>query len=67
MQTRVVLNKEEKEIIEKFVNIYCELQRALPLGCYLDDTEDYLDLNEFDIDIVRYIDESEFLTAYEEK
>ena len=67
MQTRVVLNKEEKEAIEKFINIYCELQRVLPSGCYLDDTEDYLDLNEFDIDIVRYIDESEFLVAYEEK
>lgn len=67
MQTRVVLDKEEREILEKFVGLYCELKRVFPLGCYLFGGEDYLDLNDLDIDIARYIEESEYLVAYEEK
>lgn len=66
MQTRVYLGKEEKEIMEKFINTYCELKRVLPFGCYLDGTQDYLDLSDFDIDIVRYIADCEYLVAYEE-
>ena len=67
MQTRVVLNKEEKETLEKFVDLYCDLKRTFPLGCYLFGGEDYLDLNDLDIDIVSYIYETEYLIGYEEK
>ena len=52
--------------MEKFINTYCELKRVLPFGCYLDGTQDYLDLSDFDIDIVRYIADCEYLVAYEE-